>query len=256
MIFKRKRKKAKNKWLAALSVCFCCWVLHSHLKGWELIFSFMLLSEHLCPVWITFPGQLVLPCGEEEIELAVKSWKQMIARLAFVHLSRKWHWVVGLWSSVKKNCRCISIAQTFWTHIALWWSSVKMFVNLQASLLQGSCLGSQWIWVWKPGGLAFWGCSELVLPEWTPGLVAWHPWSWLLSNVDVPVLEGSSRPLTYMKGSVLEGSGARRTQSPPDPAWKGAGSTCALESWQQGPGQCLGQQCASRWMFSIFFSEG
>lgn len=64
--------------------------------------------------------------------------------------------------------------------------------------------------------------------------------------VDVPVFEGSSRPLTYMKGSVLEGSSARRSQSPPDPAWKGAGSTCALESWQQGPGQCLGQQCASR----------
>lgn len=57
--------------------------------------------------------------------------------------------------------------------------------------------------------------------------------------VDVPVLEGSSRPLTYTKGSVLEGSGARKSQSPPNSACKGAGSTCALESWQQGPGQCL-----------------
>lgn len=180
----------------------------------------------------------------------------MIARLAFVHLSRKWHWVVGLWSSVKKNCQYISIVQTFWTHNALWWSSVKMFVNLQTSLLQGSCLGSQWIWVWKPGGLAFWGCSELILPEWTPGLVAWHPWSWPLSMLMSLFLKAEAGLSPTWKGvswkvQVREGHSHLRILLGKEQGvpvhWR-AGSRALANVWASSvhPDECL----------VFFFSEG
>ena len=113
-----------------------------------------------------------------------KELEQMIAHLAFVHLSRKWHWVVGLWSLVKKNCRCTSTAQTFRAlalseHVLLCDGLLFkcLYICKPACYREaawaacGSGCGSQEGW---PSEAALsWSC-------WS-GHRVWRPWSWPLS---------------------------------------------------------------------------
>ena len=94
-----------------------------------------------------------------------------------------------LWSSGKKNCRCISTAQIYRALALLnTYHSVILFCY-------NVCKSASWVVIRElhrqsvglggspqcRAGPAFSSWSELVLPEWTPGLVGWCPRPWPLS---------------------------------------------------------------------------